>query len=902
MKKNWISQYGFSLAAAGLFLVLLLVVFRAFVFDPSQLMLNSDQLNGIGSRVLRAQSAVLSEWDDSRLGGVPTIDALFADAYHPLVWVQFLTDPARAVGFKFILTIWVAFCSAMLLARSLTKSNWLGALLGFLYALSPQYFTYIYGGHDGKMMVFAIAPLALLAIRKIVHDGKLIHVWTLAFSIVWMILGSHLQLTYLFLWGGGFYALYEMFTIQVTVKQKVARLGAAAVALLFGLLISAFQLLPPYLYTTQESVRGTAEKTNYGHAVSWSIHQEELGDLLIPGFIGVDVMEVNEKTRDIESSAFLKYSPEEYRAASGAFYWGHNPFKLNHDSCGAVLTFLAFLCFFMPGKKRYAAFWFLGTVVALSYALGAHSPLFKLWFEILPGVKNFRAPSMSLFWLPLIAVMMAAPVLRDCQDPQKNKHLGKGVFLFGLLLAILTVSRFCWESFLGPLGFIVILAYGLLFILTMNLADNNQKLSAENLWKALSGGLNGSSKILSAIYFLPFVFLSVVMLSGQKILSNPETASYFKPLNLSAMELAASKMIPGLLLVLIITAGTFYAIRKKLPVKTLAITLLILGGIELYFTENVFVQNVPYEQYIQPNNPLTTSYKRLFQDSLQYPRVLSLTRTPALAGNIFPVHGLRNAEGIHDNELATYRAFRGGQGDANFLIGLSEQGKARPFLDVANVGLIIFDGPNRQVGYELNPTALGEAFLYGNVVVMDDAQAIETLKTGTVRVQETATLLADSSEVQNDSLAADSLQQTVQQPEEPDGFLYRETVILSEAPAKTYSNGVPQGSVRLVKREKADTQVFEVESDRDAVLFVSGNYHPYWKAYVNEQPTKVYKAFGTFRAVEIPKGKSVVRMEYRSEPFHATVKISIIVGILFALAGIGYMIYSVRRRSRSASL
>ena len=197
----------FFAVIAALFLGILLIVFREFAFNPDTLMLNSDQLNGIGSRILRAENAVVTEWDDSRLGGVPTIDALFADVYHPLVWVQFITDPARAVGFKFILTIWVAFMSAMLLAWNLTGNRWWAALLGMLYAFSPEYFTYIYGGHDGKMMVFAIAPLALLAIRKIVRDGSLPYLIVLAVSITWLILASHLQLTYVFLWGAGFYTL-----------------------------------------------------------------------------------------------------------------------------------------------------------------------------------------------------------------------------------------------------------------------------------------------------------------------------------------------------------------------------------------------------------------------------------------------------------------------------------------------------------------------------------------------------------------------------------------------------------------------------------------------------------------------------------------------------------------------
>ena len=109
MQKDTLKKFGAYAGIGIAFFILLLFVFRAFVFDSNTLMLNSDQLNGIGSKVVRAQSLVLSEWDDSRLGGVPTIDALFGDAYHPLVLVEFLMDPARALSFKFILVVWVAF-------------------------------------------------------------------------------------------------------------------------------------------------------------------------------------------------------------------------------------------------------------------------------------------------------------------------------------------------------------------------------------------------------------------------------------------------------------------------------------------------------------------------------------------------------------------------------------------------------------------------------------------------------------------------------------------------------------------------------------------------------------------------------------------------------------------------
>ena len=384
----------FFVAMAAIFFAILLFVFRDFAFDSSQLMLNSDQLNSIGNRILRTFDVILTEWDDSRLGGVPTIDALFGDAYHPLVWTQFLMDPARAVGFKFILTVWVAFMSAMLLAWNLTKNKWWGTLLGFLYAFSPEYFTYIYGGHDGKMMVFAIAPLALLAIRKIVRDGSLPYLFVFALSVTWMILGSHLQLTYLFLWGAGLYTLYEAAFHCNTLAVRGKRIGLAAAALAFGLALSSFQIVPPYIYTTTQSVRGEGEHTNYGHAVSWSFHQEEMAQMLIPGFIGVDVYEQDEKSNSFKGSSFVDVTMDEYRKMSEAgsqgspFYWGHNSFKLDHNNAGALLTFLGFLCLFLPGKRRWASFWGLGAVVALSYGMGDHSPLFKLWYNILRASRT----------------------------------------------------------------------------------------------------------------------------------------------------------------------------------------------------------------------------------------------------------------------------------------------------------------------------------------------------------------------------------------------------------------------------------------------------------------------------------------------------------------------------------
>ena len=860
----------FFVAMAAIFFAILLIVFRNFAFDSSQLMLNSDQLNGIGSRILRTFDVILTEWDDSRLGGVPTIDALFADAYHPLVWTQFLMDPARAVGFKFILTVWVAFMSAMLLAWNLTGNKWWGSLLGFLYAFSPEYFTYIYGGHDGKMMVFAIAPLALLAIRKIVRDGSLPYLIIFALSVTWMILGSHLQLTYLFLWGAGLYTLYEAAFHCNTLATRGKRVGLAAAGLAFGLALSCFQVIPPYLYTTTQSVRGEGDHTNYGHAVSWSFHQEEMAQMLIPGFIGVDVYEQDEKTNNLKSSSLVNITMDDYRKMAEAgsqgspFYWGHNSFKLDHNNAGALLTFLGFLCLFLPGKRRWASFWGLGAVVALSYGMGDHSPLFKLWYNILPGVKNFRAPGMALFWLPLLLVMMAGPVLKALSDESENaaknrRALLHGTAMFVILLLLVVIARFNWTLFISPFGLVVCLAYAAACLGVMSLDDQNKAINVNNFIDAFKSKLPGTSRGVQAAVVIGFAVIGTFLMSGQKLLNDPVTAPYFKPLNEVVMNATASKILPSFFMVLFVIGVSFAVFKRKGSTPAKVGVLALVAGIELMTINGAFIQNVAANEYLQPNNGVVAALKAPYKtDSINQPRVLSLSRSKALSGNIFPQYRMRNADGFHDNELASYREFRGGQGNSNYLLNINDQNAPHPFLDLMNIGAIIFD-TQRGTTYMPITTAMGEAYIYGESTTMEDAKAIDALK---------------------------------------NGFAYREKVILSEEPQNKGEGGVAQGKAKLVASPKMDTQVFQVESDRAGFMVVAGNYHPYWKATVNGKEAKVYKAFGDLRAVEIPKGKSEVRMEYRSKPFHACLKVSLFAAIL--LIAFGAFVFVKSKKAQKA--
>jgi len=769
--------------AALAFLALLLVVFSDFVFDSSQLMVNSDALQGLGSYYMRAESVIVPEWDNSRLGGIPTLEAIYGSFYHPFTLLRFIMDPGRAEGWIFIFIIWSAFVSAFILGRYLTDKWQLGVLLGFLYAFSPQYFSFIYGGHEGKMIVFGIAPFAMYALLRVLREGSLKHLIYLSLSIVWMITSPHLQLTYFFLWGAGLFVLFELFSNPLSAKIRGIRLGLAALALAIALMISAFQIIPPYLYTTTESVRGTEEKTNIEHSASWSLHGEELAAIILPGFIGTDVH-------------------KEQPTSSDNVYWGQNQFKLNTDTCGALLTFLALCGCLLPSNRRRALFWFFGCVIALSYAVGLHSFLFSVWYNIIPGIKSFRAPSMSVHWLPLAFVFLAAPVLKSFETKEGLLVLKKGAVLYGVLLTVILVARYFWESFAGFGAAILVVAYGAFFIKTQN--DISP--------------LSQRAKILWAI---PFLIAASFFL-------NPVSGSYFKPVNFAVAENLFSQTLTSFIgIVVIIAAAYFILISTNTSIVRKVFILAAIAAVDLAVVNYPFIQNVPSIQYYNPNHPVIQAIKKDSPNEIERPRVFSLTRQPSISGNIFSAYNMRNALGSHDNEIASYRIFK-------------EQLQNPAMLDLMNVGYIIYDG-ERGLGIEQNPSDLGRAKIY---------YKWQSEKSG----EDIIAKLKDRD------------------------FDYRNILLLEGADT---GEAIGQGSVKIVSAKMGD-MVFEVENSSAGKLFVSENYHKYWKAKVNGENADIRRAFSTFMAVDVPQGKSVVELRYVSDSARISLWIGL-VGILLLL-------------------
>ena len=85
------------------------------------------------------------------------------------------------------------------------------------------------------------------------------------------------------------------------------------------------------------------------------------------------------------------------RSGATGTYWGRNAFKLNHEYVGVTVLVLAIFGLF--GKRRRGLRWFMAglSVLWLLFALGTHTPIWRIFYEVVPGISLFRVPSLSAF-------------------------------------------------------------------------------------------------------------------------------------------------------------------------------------------------------------------------------------------------------------------------------------------------------------------------------------------------------------------------------------------------------------------------------------------------------------------------------------------------------------------------
>jgi len=640
-----------DLIVIGGFLVLTLVLFADFVFSDGMLFGSDTVPSGIFFRGLyrdfvRAFKA-MPMWDRYILGGLPFVDAMHGDTFYPTAVLQFLLPLHRALGYKLILHVFLAGTGMYFFLRVFGLRRGSALFGGLCYMFAPTFVTFVFAGQDAKMYVIALLPYQFYCLERGFQSRSLRPFLMLGGITGLSILSSHNQMAYFALWGVGLYFLFRLYLLIYESRvqgpesgdqgraQEAARVaGFFGVALVVALAVGAVQLLPSYIYVQNYSVRGTAEKTSFEHATSFSLHPEEVASLIVPEFGG-------------------------YADKASDTYWGRNPFKLNSEYAGILpVLFAVFALVFR--KDRRVWFFLGGGGLALIYAVTYHTPFFRLCYEFIPGVKNFRSQGMIAFLYAFCACTLGAVGVERVLDRPQDLRQGRGY-------RVLRIAG--WAALAGG---------GIAILFTRSCLD---------LWISLfySDIAPEKRQVLEAVY--PGIRTGVII--GLAIA-------------LASVAVARAKM------------------RQGISVTWFIAVLSVLALMDTWRIDRRFIQVVdPNTLRGFRRDGLIADLQRRQAPQEGPFRVLDLTRL--YERNELGAHGIETVagrNGFHDNELRWYRQFRG-ENDARLLEGLSigSDGQLKgveknPFLNLLNVRYVVYrPDPNGPVQVLENRDCLGRAFV-----------------------------------------------------------------------------------------------------------------------------------------------------------------------------------------------
>lgn len=384
-------------AAAAIFLALAVLYFLP-AFFPGRQIFGTDFANAgyfFQDYISRRFSAgELPAWVPYVYGGVPYF-ANPGSAYYPVRFVADWLLPVKDIlPAIFVAQFFIAGWGTYLLARELGCRAWIAFVGGLGFQWTGLMTSWVYAGHDGRVIVGSLIPLFFYGLHRGIRTGKLAPFAVAAAALGFALLSFQIQVAWYMLFGGLFWAIFCLAHLGTLRDRKrlprVLAMGIGAVA--FGFVMNAVNFIPFNSYVAF-SPRAGSEGRGYDYSVSYSMPVANVLGMAVPEQIGNSVQDPN-----TGEAAF-----PEHRGEGG--------FKLHAEYMGATVLVLLALGIYYARRNRYFLF-FGGTgLFFLTMAFGGNTPLYRLYWSILPGLKKFRAPDLAFVMVAFSVAVMAVLAL-----------------------------------------------------------------------------------------------------------------------------------------------------------------------------------------------------------------------------------------------------------------------------------------------------------------------------------------------------------------------------------------------------------------------------------------------------------------------------------------------------------
>ncbi len=358
-------------------------------------------------------SGSIPQWNPYLFGGLPYIAAMHGDIFYPTAWLRWIMPVDLAITWgmavHFVLAGWLTYR----FARALGLSWGASIVAGIAYEMTGIVASQMSPGHDGKLFVSALTPLAFWVLLRAIRGQQRWAFGVFAFVVALAVLG-HYHMSYFLLIALGLWTLFLAFwdSERALGSNPWMSLSLAALAVGVGLAITALQVMPFVEYIKYSPRAEGGPNTGWAFATSYALPPSEIFTAILPQFNGV-----------LEQ------------------YWGRNPFKFHTEYLGFLPLALAALSFGDAARRRLVFAFTTGALLFLLFSFGGHTPFYRPFFELLPLLSKIRAMGM-VFYLVAFPVAILAAIGFD-------RVLRRAVPLRSMLIV---VSGFLAISLLGVSG------------------------------------------------------------------------------------------------------------------------------------------------------------------------------------------------------------------------------------------------------------------------------------------------------------------------------------------------------------------------------------------------------------------------------------------------------------------
>ena len=326
-------------------------------------------------------TGTIPQWNPYLFGGLPYIAAMHGDIFYPTAWLRWIMPVDLAITWgmavHFVLAGWFTYR----FARALGLGWGAATAAGVAYELSGIVASQMSPGHDGKLFVSALTPLAFWVLLRAIRHQQRWAFGAFAFVIALTVLG-HYHMSYFLLIALGLWTLYLAFwdTERARDSKPWVSVGLAALAVGVGLAITALQVMPFFEYIKYSPRAAGGSNTGWAFATSYAFPPSEIFTTILPQFNGV-----------------LDH------------YWGQNPLKFHTEYIGFLPLALAVLSFGDATRRRLAIAFAACAMLFLFFSFGGNTPFYRPFFEFMPLLNKIRAMGM-VFYLVAFPVAMLAGI------------------------------------------------------------------------------------------------------------------------------------------------------------------------------------------------------------------------------------------------------------------------------------------------------------------------------------------------------------------------------------------------------------------------------------------------------------------------------------------------------------